>query len=148
MARRPRKYFKASEWELEDAEEEQVEIIINHAPKDFVVGVPVWTNNGFSRYAVNITFGVFLDLDNQAVELRLRGQRQGLDYIVTGGGGAELRPLKCDPRRRRCKNQPQYFANEHHYLRLEVLPTVLRVCPRRPDGTALEECQVLRLRRP
>lgn len=77
-----------------------------------------------------------------------RGQRQGLDYIVTGGGGAELRPLKCDPRRRRCKNQPLYFANEHHYLRLEVLPTVLRVCPRRPDGTALEECQVLRLRRP
>jgi NADPH-dependent glutamate synthase beta subunit-like oxidoreductase/ferredoxin len=37
MARRPRKYFKASEWELEDAEEEQVEIIINHAPKNFVV---------------------------------------------------------------------------------------------------------------
>ncbi|MFO0761796.1 MAG: FAD-dependent oxidoreductase [Byssovorax sp.] len=37
MARRPRKYFKASEWELEDAEEEQVEIVINHAPKDFVI---------------------------------------------------------------------------------------------------------------
>ncbi len=37
MARRPRKYFKASEWELEDAEEELVEIVINHAPKDFIV---------------------------------------------------------------------------------------------------------------
>ncbi|HVY48560.1 MAG TPA: FAD-dependent oxidoreductase [Minicystis sp.] len=37
MARRPRKYFKASPWELEDAEEEQVEIVINHAPKSFVV---------------------------------------------------------------------------------------------------------------
>jgi NADPH-dependent glutamate synthase beta subunit-like oxidoreductase len=37
MARRPRKYFKASEWELEDAEEEKVEIVINHAPKSFVV---------------------------------------------------------------------------------------------------------------
>jgi NADPH-dependent glutamate synthase beta subunit-like oxidoreductase len=37
MARRPRKYFKASPWELEDAEEEQVEIIINHAPKEFVL---------------------------------------------------------------------------------------------------------------
>jgi thioredoxin reductase/ferredoxin len=36
MARRPRKYFKASPWELEDAEEEQVEIIINHAPKAFL----------------------------------------------------------------------------------------------------------------
>src|SRR5262249_11674940 len=30
-------YFKASPWELEDAEEEQVEILINHAPKSFVI---------------------------------------------------------------------------------------------------------------
>jgi NADPH-dependent glutamate synthase beta subunit-like oxidoreductase len=37
MARRPRGYFKASPWELEDAEEEQVEIVINHAPKEFVL---------------------------------------------------------------------------------------------------------------
>ena len=37
MARRPRAYFKASPWELEDAEEEGVEIVINHAPKRFVI---------------------------------------------------------------------------------------------------------------
>jgi ferredoxin len=37
MARRTRKYFKASPWELEDAEEEQVEILVNHSPKRFVV---------------------------------------------------------------------------------------------------------------
>jgi formate dehydrogenase beta subunit len=37
MARRPRGFFKASPWELEDAEEEQVEIVINHAPKSFVL---------------------------------------------------------------------------------------------------------------
>ncbi len=37
MARRPRGYFKASPWELEDAEEEGVQIIVNHAPKRFVV---------------------------------------------------------------------------------------------------------------
>ncbi len=37
MARRPRGYFKASPWELEDAEEEGVEIVINHAPKRFVI---------------------------------------------------------------------------------------------------------------
>jgi NADPH-dependent glutamate synthase beta subunit-like oxidoreductase/ferredoxin len=37
MARRPRQFFKASPWELEDAEEEQVQILINHAPKSFVV---------------------------------------------------------------------------------------------------------------
>ncbi|HEY6988257.1 MAG TPA: FAD-dependent oxidoreductase [Bryobacteraceae bacterium] len=37
MARRPREFFKASAWELEDAEEEQVEILINYAPKTFKV---------------------------------------------------------------------------------------------------------------
>ena len=37
MARKPRQYFKASPWELEDAEEEDVEIVENHAPKRFVV---------------------------------------------------------------------------------------------------------------
>ena len=37
MARRPRGYFKASPWELEDAEEEGVEILINHAPKRFIL---------------------------------------------------------------------------------------------------------------
>ena len=37
MARRPREYFKASPWELDDAEEEGVEIIVNHAPTRFVM---------------------------------------------------------------------------------------------------------------
>ncbi len=37
MARKPRGWFKASEWELEDAEEENVEILVNHSPKEFVV---------------------------------------------------------------------------------------------------------------
>ena len=37
IARRSRRYFKASPWELEDAEEEQVEIVENHSPKRFVV---------------------------------------------------------------------------------------------------------------
>ncbi len=37
MARKPRQFFKASDWELEDAEEENIEILINHSPKDFVI---------------------------------------------------------------------------------------------------------------
>ena len=37
MARKPRGFFKASKWELEDAEEENVEILINHSPKEFVI---------------------------------------------------------------------------------------------------------------
>jgi formate dehydrogenase (NADP+) beta subunit len=37
MARRDRRHFKASPWELEDAEEEQVDILVNHVPTAFVV---------------------------------------------------------------------------------------------------------------
>jgi formate dehydrogenase beta subunit len=37
MARKPRNFFKASDWELDDAEEEQVEIVVNHSPKNFVI---------------------------------------------------------------------------------------------------------------
>jgi len=37
MARKPRSFFKASQWELDDAEEENVEILVNHAPKAFVL---------------------------------------------------------------------------------------------------------------
>jgi formate dehydrogenase beta subunit len=37
MARKPRSFFKASDWELEDAEEENVDIVINRSPKAFVI---------------------------------------------------------------------------------------------------------------
>ncbi len=37
VARRSRPYFKASPWELEDAEEEGIHIVENHAPKRFVI---------------------------------------------------------------------------------------------------------------
>ena len=50
MARKPRKYFKASPWELEDAEEEQVEIVINHEPKRFVLENGRLKGMEFQRY--------------------------------------------------------------------------------------------------
>ncbi len=37
IARRPRRFFKASPWELEDSEEEGIDILINYAPKHFVM---------------------------------------------------------------------------------------------------------------
>ena len=49
MARRPRQFFKASPWELDDAEEEQVEIVINHAPKRFVIENGKLTGMEFER---------------------------------------------------------------------------------------------------
>jgi|SRR5579871_2363078 len=49
MARRPRGFFKASDWELEDAEEEGVEILINHSPKRFVIEGGKLTGMEFER---------------------------------------------------------------------------------------------------
>jgi hypothetical protein len=75
-----------------------------------------------------------------------RGRRGTLNYVVTGGGGAELRPLRCGvPGKRKCKNMPLAFFNEHHYVRLDVLPGALQLCPRRLDGSPLEDCQTVRL---
>jgi ferredoxin len=50
MARKPRGYFKASPWELDDAEEEQVEIVINHEPVRFVIERGKLVGMEFQRY--------------------------------------------------------------------------------------------------
>jgi NADPH-dependent glutamate synthase beta subunit-like oxidoreductase len=49
MARRPRPYFKASPWELDDAEEEQVQILVNHVPTKFIVENGVLKGMEFER---------------------------------------------------------------------------------------------------
>jgi NADPH-dependent glutamate synthase beta subunit-like oxidoreductase len=50
MARKPRKYFKASPWELEDAIEEGVEIVENHSPTRFIVEDGVLTGMEFEVF--------------------------------------------------------------------------------------------------
>jgi NADPH-dependent glutamate synthase beta subunit-like oxidoreductase/ferredoxin len=50
MARKPRGYFKASPWELDDAEEEHVEIVINHEPVRFVLDQGKLVGMDFQRY--------------------------------------------------------------------------------------------------
>lgn len=49
IARRGRAHFKASPWELEDAEEEGVQIIENHAPTRFVVEHGTLTGMEFNQ---------------------------------------------------------------------------------------------------
>jgi formate dehydrogenase beta subunit len=49
VARRGRKDFKASEWELEDAEGEQVEVVEYHVPKAYVVEGGVLKGMTFDR---------------------------------------------------------------------------------------------------
>jgi hypothetical protein len=74
-----------------------------------------------------------------------RGRNHGLDYVVTGGGGAPLYPITCGvPGRPRCGKDVDdgmiVAAREHHYVMVTVYPDWLELCPRRPDRTALEPC--------
>ena len=80
-----------------------------------------------------------------------------LDYVVTGGGGAPLYNPTCraasgpppvgvpgplPP----CPPSVLVLTNTYHYVMVEVGPQTVTLCPKRPDGTAVEPCVRLPLR--
>ena len=75
MARKPRGFFKASAWELEDAEEENVEIIVNHSPKSFVI------ENG--RLTGMLFDEMEYELDGRRHQARARRRRGGHPAATT-----------------------------------------------------------------
>jgi formate dehydrogenase beta subunit len=89
MARRGRKHFKASPWELEDAEEEEVQIVENHAPKRFVLddggrlaGMEFdrveWTESPDGRQKSTVIDTVFIPCDNVILAI---GQENAFPWI-------------------------------------------------------------------
>jgi len=77
-----------------------------------------------------------------------RGRVGAFDYVVSGGGGAELRNLRCGaPGKKACGPRVLAIANDHHYVAVEVLPGFFRVCPKRSDGTPIEACADYPLKR-
>ena len=60
IARKTRKYFKASPWELEDAEEEGVEILENLQPVRFIVENGVLTGMEFDKFTSREENGKFI----------------------------------------------------------------------------------------
>ncbi|MFN8668398.1 MAG: FAD-dependent oxidoreductase [Gemmatimonadaceae bacterium] len=88
VARRGRKHFKASPWELEDAEEEQVQIIENHAPKRFVledgklVGLEFeqlqWTEDASGKQSSTVTGTTIIPCDDVILAI---GQDNAFPWI-------------------------------------------------------------------
>ena len=88
IARRGRKNFKASPWELEDAEEELVEIVENHAPKRFViengklVGMEfeklAWTEDATGRQSSQVLESVTIPCDTVILAI---GQDNAFPWI-------------------------------------------------------------------
>lgn len=68
MARKPREFFKASDWELEDAEEENVEILVNHSPKEFVIEDGKLVGMRFDKMSYE------LDDNGRIVETKVTGE--------------------------------------------------------------------------
>ena len=60
ISRRTRKYFKASPWELEDAEEEQVEILENLSPVRFILENGKLTGMEFDKFTSREENGKFI----------------------------------------------------------------------------------------
>ena len=85
IARKTRKYFKASAWELEDAEEEQVEIVENLQPVRFIVENGTLTGMEFDKFE-----SVETDEGAEADDHRPR------DHPVRHGGAGH-RPGQCVP---------------------------------------------------
>ena len=71
MARKPRGFFKASDWELEDAEEENVEIIVNHSPKEFVIKDGKLVGMKFDQMEYNIDENGRIDRGTAIAEITL-----------------------------------------------------------------------------
>lgn len=67
-----------------------------------------------------------------------RGDDQGLRYIVTGGGAAEL----YHPRSHR--PYVHATASEHHYVRADVEEDRIVFTALRPDGTRIDRCALTR----
>ena len=60
ISRRTRKYFKASPWELEDAEEEQVDILENLSPVRFIIENGKLTGMEFDKFTSQEVNGKFI----------------------------------------------------------------------------------------
>jgi acid phosphatase type 7 len=82
-----------------------------------------------------------------------------LDYVVSGGGGAPLYNPTCQAASGPppvgvpaplppCPSSVAVLTNTYHYVMVEVGADAVTLCPKRPDGSAVEPCVRLPLRQP
>jgi MYXO-CTERM domain-containing protein len=64
-----------------------------------------------------------------------RGEKDGVRYIVSGGGGAPLYPLG-----KKRSGATIAFESAHHFVDVAVDGTRVTTTARRPDGSILEKC--------
>lgn len=107
IARRPRQFFKASPWELDDAEEEGVDILVNYSPTEFIVkqgklvgmrfDVLKWNDDATKSEKID---SVVIDCDDVILAI---GQENAFEWIerdiglqFTGDGMPVVDPLTME----------------------------------------------------
>ena len=132
----PDKAWLISELEKSDAEPgvELRFVVMHHSP--FSSG-PHGDNNAFLRAGLaealrahKVTM-VFAGHDH----VYERGEKDGVRYIVSGGGGAPLYPLG-----KKRSSATIAFESTHHYVEVAVDGPRVTTIARRPDGSILEKC--------
>jgi predicted MPP superfamily phosphohydrolase len=79
-----------------------------------------------------------------------RGNIGGLEWIVSGGGGASLYSQACGlPGKRKCAVEDGMitYARVHHYVTVTVDRGQIETCARKADGTEVEPCVRRKLKR-
>lgn len=81
--------------------------------------------------------------------------RGPLSYVVAGGGGAPLYNPTCtldaggvSGGAAPCPPSVKALVRTYHYVMVELAGSRLRLCPKRPDGSAVEPCVELTTRGP
>ncbi len=127
MARRSRGYFKASPWELDDAEEEGIEIVVNYAPKRFVLENGKLAGMEFERLEWDseakksrVLDTVFLPADDVILAI---GQENafpwierdlGIEFDKWGMPVVDQTTFQCTPPGRVLRRRRGLGTQEHH----------------------------------
>ena len=129
MARKPRPYFKASPWELEDAEEEEVQIVVDHEPVRFVVSDGRLQGMEFQRYESKMEGGklvqtprdvVFIPADDVILAI---GQEAAFPWIEADLG-IELAKWGCpvvDKVTHECSRPGVFFGGDAAWGPLNII---------------------------
>ena len=119
ISRSTRKYFKASPWELEDAEEEQVEILENLSPVRFIIENGKLTGMEFDKFTSREENG------------KLIQEPAGRDHAAVRFGGARDRPGERVPLDRarhgpRVRQEVGHAGRRQDHVHVDAAGRVLR----------------------
>ena len=119
IARKTRKYFKASPWELEDAEEEGIDILENLQPVRFVIENGVLTGMEFDKF-------ISEEKDGKLVQDAGRPRDPALRHGGAGHRPGQRLPVDRAQHRPRVRQEVGHAGGRQDHLHVDAARGVLR----------------------